>query len=126
MSPPNTPSDPRRRGTIRARGGSLQVRVSAATAPVTGRRSTLTATVHGTDAAAWKRAEKHLTRLLRRVDVSRTVESSVSLRDVSGEWLRAAELEESTRRAYPGLLDLTLLPTFGDLPLRDLSPRVLE
>ncbi|GAA4537174.1 hypothetical protein GCM10023175_05330 [Pseudonocardia xishanensis] len=49
----------------------------------------------------------------------------MSLREASGEWLRAAELEESIRRAYCGLLDRTL-PTFGDMPLRDLSPRILE
>jgi hypothetical protein len=38
------------------------VRVSAGRDSVTGRRSTLTATVHGTDAAGWREAEKHLTR----------------------------------------------------------------
>lgn len=87
---PRSADKARPRGTIRARGGSLQVRVSAGRDPVTGRRSALTATIHGTDAAAWKRAEKQLTRLLRRVDVAVAVESSVSLREASAEWLRAA------------------------------------
>ncbi|WP_093078428.1 site-specific integrase [Pseudonocardia oroxyli] len=119
-------SDPRRRGAIRVRGRSLQVRVSAGDDPVTGRRSYLTETISGTDATARKRAEKALTRLLRRVDVARTVESSISFREASGEWLQSTEVEESTRHTYQGYLTRTLLPAIGDTPLRDLNPRTLE
>lgn len=118
--------DSRPRGSIRVRGNTLQVRVSAGEDPVTGRRSTPTITVPGTDAAAWKRAEKELTRLQRRVDVARTVESSISFREASGEWLQSTEREESTRHTYQGYLTRTLLPAIGDTPLRDLNPRLLE
>jgi integrase len=116
----------RTRGSIRKRGNTLQVRVSAGDDPVTGKRSTPNATIVGTDAAAWKRAEKELTRLQRRVHVARTVGSSVSFREASSEWLKSTELEESTRADYEGYLRRTLLPAIGDTLLRDPNPRTLE
>jgi integrase len=53
----------RARGSIRERGGSLQVRVYAGTDPVTGKPRYLAETIKGTDRAARRRADKTLTRL---------------------------------------------------------------
>jgi hypothetical protein len=62
-------SEPRRRGSIRTRGGSLQVRVYAGQDPVTRRDRCLSETIKGTDRAARRKAEKTLTRLQGRGNV---------------------------------------------------------
>ena len=67
----------RRRGSVRPRGGSLQVRVYAGPDPVTGRDRYLTETVKGTDKAAQRQAEKVMTRLLAQVDRQRAPETSI-------------------------------------------------
>jgi integrase len=126
MSSPTALDEARRRGAIRERGRSIQVRVSAGQDPVTGKRLYLTETIPGTDKAAYRKADKVLVRFLRRLDVARTVESAVSFREASSEWLKSTELEESTRADYDGYLRRTLLPAIGDTPLRDLNPRILE
>lgn len=54
----------RRRGSVRQRGDSLQVRVFAGDDPVTGNPIYLTATIRGTDRAARKRADKKVTEFL--------------------------------------------------------------
>jgi integrase len=61
----------RRRGSIRQRGGSLQVRVFAGQDPVTQRERYLSETVKGTDRAAHRKAEKALTRLQAAADRNR-------------------------------------------------------
>lgn len=63
-------SDPegRKRGNIRQRGTSLQVRVYAGVDPVTGKPTYLAETVKGTDRAAKKRAEELMTKLQAQVD----------------------------------------------------------
>ena len=63
----------RRRGSVRPRGGSRQVRVYAGTDPVTGRDRYLTESVKGTDRGAQRRAEKVMTRLLAEVDRQRAL-----------------------------------------------------
>ena len=78
----------RRRGSVRLRGGSLQVRVYAGQDPVTGRDRYLTETVKGTDKAAHRRAEKVMTRLLADVDKQRAPETSIPLSQALDEWLR--------------------------------------
>jgi integrase len=117
---------PRRRGSIRARGGSLQVRVSSGADPLTGERAVLTATVHGTDRAAWREAEKQLTRLQHQVDQQRVASSAVSLSEVLAEWLRTSELEDSTRKTYAGYIARTIVPALGQVPVRKLDARMLE
>lgn len=88
--------EPRRRGSVWARGNSLQVRVFSGADPVTGRDLYLTSTVRGTDRAAHREAQKELTRLLRQMDEQRTPNSTVSLGHALDEWLRTAELEDTT------------------------------
>jgi integrase len=78
------------------------VRVYAGDDPVTGRRVYRNETVRGTDRAAEKRAQKVLTRLLAEVDAQRAPTSTVALSYVLAEWLRTAELEDTTRRTYVG------------------------
>ncbi|HEY4004566.1 MAG TPA: site-specific integrase, partial [Pseudonocardia sp.] len=106
-----TSSDtPRPRGSIRARGGSLQVRVFSGIDPVTGQRQDLTATVRGTDRAARRAAERELTRLQHQVDQQRVVSSMVSLTEAMAEWMRTSELEDSTRKTYAGYITRTIGP----------------
>ncbi|WP_344415903.1 hypothetical protein [Amycolatopsis minnesotensis] len=52
MAKSSTGENSRKRGSIRARGNALQVRVYAGVDPVTGKPSYLTETVRGTDKAA--------------------------------------------------------------------------
>lgn len=79
MASASSRSDGRRRGSIRERGGSLQVRVYAGPDPVTGRDRYLTRSVKGTDRAARKLAEKALTRLQAEVDKQRVPETAAPL-----------------------------------------------
>ena len=80
-------------------------RVYAGDDPVTGKRIYRGETIRGTDRAAQRRAERALTRLLAEVDAQRAPTSTVTLAYVIGEWLRAAELEDTTRRTYVGYID---------------------
>jgi hypothetical protein len=75
MTSADGPNGTRRRGNVRLRGGSLQVRVYAGQDPVTGRDRYLTETVRGTDRAARRQAEKVMTRLLADVDRQRAPET---------------------------------------------------
>jgi integrase len=93
---------------------------------VTGRRAYLRETVKGNDRAARKRAGKVMTRLLAEVDKQRATESSVPLGHVVDEWLRVAELEDSTREMYRGYLNRNIRPVLGDIPARKLSARDLK
>jgi integrase len=102
MTSANGRSGARRRGSIRERGGSLQVRVYAGQDPVTGRDRCLSRTIKGTDRAARKRAEKAMTQLQADVDKQRVPETSVPLAHALDEWLRTVEIEETTRRTYVG------------------------
>src|SRR3981081_1444875 len=96
---------PRRRGNVSQRGNSLQVRVFAGVDPVTGKDVYLTASVQGTDKAAQRKADKALTRLMSQVDQQRAASSSVPFGYTINEWLRTAELEESTREMYRGYVE---------------------
>ena len=71
------PTD-RRRGSVRVRGGSLQVRVFAGADPVTGTDRYLSESVKGTDRAARREAEKVMARLQAEVDGQRSAQSSVA------------------------------------------------
>jgi integrase len=126
---PNMPgedSERRKRGRIERRGNTLRVRVYAGDDPVTGKRVYRSETVQGTDRAAEKKAGKILTRLLAEVDAQRAPTSSVSLAYLLGEWLRTAELEDTTRRTYVGYIDRTIVPAIGSEAIDKLSTRTLE
>jgi integrase len=116
----------RRRGSVRQRGNSLQVRVFSGVDPVTGKDVYLTETVKGTDKAAQKAADKVMTRLLSQVDQQRTATSSVAFGYVLDEWLRTAELDEGTRDMYRGYVDRNIRPVLGEEPVRKVSTRMLE
>jgi integrase len=116
----------RRRGSVRQRGNSLQVRVFSGVDPVTGKDVYLTETVKGTDRAAQRTADKAMTRLLNQVDQQRTATSSVSFGYAIGEWLRTAELDEGTRDMYRGYVERNIRPVLGDVPVRKVSTRMLE
>ncbi|ANY05308.1 hypothetical protein [Pseudonocardia sp. HH130630-07] len=116
----------RRRGSIRQRGDSLQVRVFAGQDPVTGKDRYLTETVRGTDKPARKRAEKAMTRLQAEVDRQRSPESALSLSRVLDEWLRTVEIEDTTRRTYLGYIERTVKPAIGTIGIDKLSARNLE
>ncbi len=118
--------EPRRRRSVRTRGNSLQVRVFSGADPVTGRDLYLTSTVRGTDRTAQREAQKELTRLLRQVDEQRTPNSTVSLGHALDEWLRTAELEETTRTSYSGYIERTIKPALGKVALPKVETRVLE
>jgi integrase len=118
--------EPRRRGSIRTRGGSLQVRVYAGQDPVTRRDRYLSETIKGTDRAAHRKAEKTLTRLQAEADRNLTPDTSVPLRQALAEWLRTAELEDTTRRTYTGYIERTIHPAIGDVAIDRLTARMLE
>lgn len=119
-------SDGRQRGRIEERGGSLRVVVYAGTDPVTGKRVYLRDNVKGTDKAAYKRAEKAMTRLLAQVDAQRSPTSSVSMAYAVDEWLRTSEVEESTRDGYVNYIKRYIKPVLGDLPIRRIDAHALE
>ena len=65
-------------GSVRVRGGSLQVRVLAGVDPVTRRDRYLSETVKGTDRPARREAEKVMARLQAEVDGQRSAQRSVT------------------------------------------------
>jgi integrase len=102
------------------------VRVYAGQDPVTGRDRYLTETVKGTDAAALKRAEKVMTRLPADVDRQRAPQTAIPLARVLEEWLRTAEIEDTTRRTYAGYIERTIVPALGSIAVDKVSARHLE
>ena len=126
MTKPTSSDNGRRRGNIRQRGNSLQVRVYSGVDPVTGKPNYLTETVKGTDKAARRQAEKELTRLQAQVDQQRAPSSSVTLSYAIDEWLRTADIEDTTRHGYLGYIERTIRPTLGTVPVNKLTTRMLE
>jgi len=119
-------SDRRGRGNIRRRGGSLQVRVYSGVDPVTGREIYLSETVPGTDKAAYRRADKVMTKLQSQVDKQRVPSTNVSFSYAIDEWLRSSDIEPTTRHAYVGYIERTIRPALGEMPVNKLSARNLE
>jgi integrase len=119
-------SPQRSRGSVRERGGSLQVRVFAGRDPVTGTKRYVTESIPGTDRAAHRRADKALTRLQAQVDKQRAPETSLSLSRALDEWLATNELEDTTRRTYVGYIERTIKPAIGAEPIARLNARTLE
>ena len=116
----------RRKGGIRQRGASLQVRYFAGTDPVTGKKVYLTATVPGTDDAAWSRADDKVAEFRTQVNKQRVTESSVLLSHAVAEWMRVSELEDSTRKTYEGYIRRTIGPALGKVAVKKLNARTLE
>lgn len=116
----------RRRGNIRQRGSSLQVRLFAGKDPVTGRDVYLTASIPGTDKKAHKKAEDKLAEFRTQVNKQRSTPSSVKLEYAIHEWMRTSEHEDSTREGYRGYITRTILPALGDVPITKITARMLE
>ncbi|MFJ6672719.1 tyrosine recombinase XerC [Actinosynnema sp. NPDC091369] len=116
----------RPKGNIRERGNSLQVRYFAGRDPVTGKDVYLTATVPGRDDAAYRKAEDKLAEFRTQVNKQRSAESSVSLSYALDEWMRTSEIEDSTRKTYVGYIERTIKPAVGGLPVKKITPRILE
>ncbi|WP_018686336.1 tyrosine-type recombinase/integrase [Actinokineospora enzanensis] len=123
---PVSPDEARKRGRIESRGTNLRVVVYSGDDPVTGKRSYLRETVKGNDKAAHRRANSTLNRLIAQVDKQRVTESAVPLGAVLDEWLRVAEMEDSTREAYRGYVDRNIRPVLGSMSIKKITPRVLE
>jgi integrase len=90
----------RSRGSIRQRGGSLQVRLFSGRDPVTGKDIYLTASIKGTDKAAQRKAKDKLAEFRAQVINQRSASTSVTLSYALDEWLRVTEIEDSTRKTY--------------------------
>lgn len=118
--------DGRQRGRIEKHGKKLRVIVFAGNDPVTGKRVYLRDTINGTDAAAYKRAQRALNKLLTQVDSQRSAPSSVPLSHALDEWMRTSEIEDSTRETYQGYIDRTIRPVLGDEPVNKITARMLE
>lgn len=121
-----TRPDGRKRGRIEQRGDTLRVVVYAGIDPVTGRRTYKREKVHGTDDAAWKRAEKTLVKLAAEAYKQRKPTSSVSFGHAINEWLRTADIETSTRDGYVGYIKRAIRPALGGTAIDKLGARDLE
>jgi hypothetical protein len=112
----------RRSGHIRERSpGSFELRYSFGTDPATGKRKIATATVRGSR----KDAEKELRRLLRSLDTGEHVDPTrMTVREWLSAWLAAvpAEVSPKTHERYSQIVNLSLTPALGNLPLTKLAP----
>jgi integrase len=116
----------RRRGSIRERGSSLQVRLFAGKDPVTGRDVYLAVSIPGTDKKARKRAEDKLAEFRTQVNKQRSTPSAVKLGYAIEEWMRTSEHEDSTREGYRGYITRTIQPALGEVPINKITTRMLE
>ncbi|GAA5154244.1 site-specific integrase [Pseudonocardia eucalypti] len=116
----------RRKGAIRQRGESLQVRYFAGYDPVTSKKIYLTATIPGTDQKAWDKADDKIAEFRTQVTKQQATESSVPLSRALDEWLRTSEIEDSTRKTYEGYITRTIKPALGMVAVKKLDARALE
>jgi hypothetical protein len=113
-------------GHIRQRStGSWELRYSAGTDPVTGKRKTITTTFRGNK----RDAEKELRRLLHTVDIGEHVDPT---RITVGRWLEdwLASIRPSkaprTHHRYSELVAHYLSPALGNVPLAKLTPAHIQ
>lgn len=119
---------PRKRGGIRKHGNGFQVRVSAGVDPATGDRIVLYETVPIESAAtkaertkaeraAYKAAEKVLTKLQAEADSLKVARTKATLGTLLDKWLPQHELDETTRMNYESQVRNYIKPALGDVPL---------
>jgi integrase len=112
----------RRNGHIRERSpGSFELRYSLGVDPATGKRKIATATVRGSR----KDAEKELRRLLRTLDTGEHVDPTrTTTREWLVSWLAAVrdEVSPKTHERYSQIVNYSLAPALGNLPLTKLAP----
>jgi len=112
----------RSRGHIESRAnGKFRVKVYAGEDPLTGKQRYLTKTT-----GSYKEAEVELTALLGQVDGNRHPRSSVTVAQVVAQWLEVAELADTTRQRYEGLVRLYIEPALGAHPAAKLDAELLE
>ena len=106
---------------MRTRGGSHQVLVYAGVDPVTGRDSYLSESTR--DEA---KIPEIRSRLLAQVDRQRSAATKATLAYTLDAWMEVHEADESTRDDYRALIDRTIVPALGDVPVSKLGTRALE
>lgn len=116
----------RRKGNVEERGDSLRVRYYAGMDPVTGKQVYLRATIHGTDDAAWKKADDKVAEFRTQVVKQRSATSSVPFSHAVNEWLQKSEIEDSTRASYVNYIDRYIEPAIGKLAVNKVDARTLE
>lgn len=112
----------RPRGHIEERpNGSFRAVVYAGIDPLTRKPRYLKKT-----APTSAQAAVELTKLQNQVDEQRHPRSGITVGQAIEKWLEVAELEESTRERYEGLIRIYLAPTFGAMPAAKLDAELLE
>jgi integrase len=123
----------RPRGAIERRGDAFRVRISAGTDPATGERLRLVETVSiappkQAEQAAYREAEKVLTRLLAEADSLKVARTKSTFGALLDRWLGQHELDATTRMNYEWIIRDHIRPVLGDVPLllftRDASERL--
>jgi integrase len=71
-------------------------------------------------------AQVELTKLLKSVDDQKHPKSDITVDDVIARWLDVAELEDTTRQRYEGLVRLYIEPIFGKRNVAKLDAELLE
>ncbi|HEY3611862.1 MAG TPA: site-specific integrase, partial [Pseudonocardiaceae bacterium] len=118
-------SDARRRtGSVRQRGNSLHVRLFSDIDPVTGKDVYLAATIKGK--AAHKKADDKLAEFRTQVIQQRSATSAPPLAYAIDEWMRASEIEDSTRAGYVNYIERYIKPALGKQPANKVDARMLE
>lgn len=106
---------------MRTRGGSHQVLVYSGVDPVTGKDSYLTEST--TDE---KKIPEIRSRLLAQVDLQRNAATKATLSYTLDAWMEVHEADESTLDDYRALINRTIVPALGDVPVAKIGTRVLE
>jgi len=109
------------RRTVRKHHAGYEVRVSAGTDPVTGRRMVLQGT-----ASTVREAEKLRTKLLAEADTYRSARTNASLGHLLDRWLPQHDVDENTRESYESLIRVHIRPGLGDVPLTALVQKSTE
>lgn len=104
---------------IRKRGDSLQVKVYAGVDPATGRERHL----YRTTKAGRKVAERIERELLRDVDRGKTRDERMTVAELLARWIAHVDpgLARGTAEGYRRIIDKTLTPTIGNLPIDKLG-----
>ena len=108
----------RQRGSIRKRGNSYQVRVSAGVDPLTGRELRLVES-----AADEATAKRILNRLLAKVEDPDHARTRATLGAALDSWLRVHEVEANTRQGYEAYARKHIKPALGQVPVGKVMPR---
>ncbi|WP_199043131.1 tyrosine-type recombinase/integrase [Glycomyces salinus] len=125
-----TPPQGRKRGRVWQHGNRLQIRVSAGTDIVTGKRLYLNDAVPFPPGAtakqqreAWKAAENRRAELVAQVDQGRAAKTDTEFRSAVDEWLRnhRAEVEASTHEKYAQLARDYVKPALGGVKLTQIQ-----